>query len=107
MPDPQNTERVWPPLVELTLARMREFLRQPEAVFWVFAFPVLLAFALGIAFRNSGPEKVLVGVEDHGAESTAIAAILNRSADIDAKLLSPEESGLHLRTGGVVLIVKP
>ena len=39
------------PLVELTTARLREFLREPEAVFWVFAFPLLMAFALGIAFR--------------------------------------------------------
>ena len=40
------------PLVELTLARFREFLREPEAVFWVFAFPVIMTCALGIAFRN-------------------------------------------------------
>ena len=36
-----------PPLVELTLARLREFLREPEAVFWVFVFPVLLALRAG------------------------------------------------------------
>ena len=42
------------PLVELTLARLREFVREPEAVFWVFAFPLLLALALGIAFRVQG-----------------------------------------------------
>jgi len=42
--------------VQLTLARAREFYREPEAVFWVFGFPVVLAFALGIAFRNQGPD---------------------------------------------------
>jgi len=35
------------PLFELTLARLREFTREPEAVFWVFFFPILLAFGLG------------------------------------------------------------
>jgi hypothetical protein len=50
------------PLVELTLARFREFLREPEAVFWVFAFPVLLSCALGLAFREQGTPDVLVGV---------------------------------------------
>ena len=40
------------PLLELTRARIVEFLREPEAVFWVFVFPVLLALALGIAFRS-------------------------------------------------------
>ncbi|HET9013877.1 MAG TPA: hypothetical protein VFN38_18760, partial [Gemmatimonadaceae bacterium] len=38
-------------LVQLTLVRFKEFLREPEAVFWTFAFPVILAFGLGIAFR--------------------------------------------------------
>ena len=45
------------PLVELTLTRVREFLREKEAVFWVFIFPVLMTFALGIAFRNTAPIK--------------------------------------------------
>ena len=40
------------PLVELTLSRFREFVREPEAVFWVFAFPVIMTCALGIAFRS-------------------------------------------------------
>src|SRR5712692_4226399 len=40
------------PLVQLTLVRFREFMREPEALFWVFIFPILLAAGLGIAFRN-------------------------------------------------------
>ena len=40
------------PLVELSMARIKEFVREPEAMFWVFVFPVLLALALGIAFRH-------------------------------------------------------
>ena len=39
------------PLVQLTLVRYREFYREPEAVFWVFIFPVLLTAGLGIAFN--------------------------------------------------------
>ena len=50
------------PLVQLTLSQLRGFYREPEAVFWVFGFPILLAFALGIAFRNRGPEAMQVGV---------------------------------------------
>src|SRR5262249_27184567 len=59
------------PLIQLTLARLREFLREPEAVFWVFVFPVLLAFALGIAFRNTAPEKNRIAVENAGANLSA------------------------------------
>ena len=39
------------PLVELTRARLVEFVREPEAVFWVFVFPVLLALATGARRR--------------------------------------------------------
>ena len=44
-------------LVELTLSRFREFLREPGAVFWAFGFPLLLALGLGLAFRER-PEPV-------------------------------------------------
>ena len=43
-------------LVQLTLVRYREFLREPEAVFWVFIFPILLAAGLGVAFRDRPQE---------------------------------------------------
>ncbi len=43
-------------LVQLWLSREREFLREPGVLFWVFGFPILLAVALGIAFRSRGPE---------------------------------------------------
>lgn len=42
------------PLLALTLARLREFIRDPSAVFWVFGFPVILAVVLGSAFRTQG-----------------------------------------------------
>jgi ABC-type multidrug transport system permease subunit len=97
------------PLLELTLTRMREFLREKEAVFWVFVFPVLLACALGIAFRSTGPEKVRVGVESgrNAAVSARVAAALSQSPDIQAVVLSPEEAGRALRVGSVSMVVRP
>jgi ABC-type multidrug transport system permease subunit len=63
------------PIVELTVDRMREFLREPEAVFWVFVFPVLMALALGIAFRSQKPQEVVAGVvSPANASSTAASA---------------------------------
>ena len=41
------------PLVELTLARLRQFEREPEALFWTFAFPILIAIAMAVAFPGS------------------------------------------------------
>lgn len=45
-------------LRELTRARFREFIREPEAVFWTFVFPLLLAGGLAVAFRDKAPEQV-------------------------------------------------
>jgi len=95
------------PLVELTLTRMREFLREKEAVFWVFVFPVLMTFALGIAFRNTAPDKTLVAIEAGDAKASETASILSRSPDIAATVLSPDEAQRQLRSGKVAIIVKP
>src|SRR5438132_4485077 len=50
------------PIFQLFLARLREFYREPEAIFWVYGFPVLLAIGLGIAFWNRPPEPARVDV---------------------------------------------
>ena len=76
-------------LWQLTLARMLGFLREPEALFWVFAFPVLLAMALGIAFRGQGPQKSQVAVEA-GPRAAAVARALAASSDLTVATLEPE-----------------
>ena len=53
---------------------MKEFLREPEAIFWVFAFPMLLAIALGFAFRAKGPDQIPVGVVAVSAADPAARA---------------------------------
>jgi ABC-type multidrug transport system permease subunit len=102
--------RTFHPLVELTLARIREFLREPEVIFWVFAFPILLVCALGIAFRNTGPEKIRIAVESAGtgdAASNALFEALSRSGDVEPMLLSSAEATQALRSGKVALVVQP
>src|SRR5688572_27811852 len=100
------SERRYSAIRELTLWRVREFLREPEAVFWVFAFPVLLAFALGIAFKNRGPEPVRVGVVE-GPEAARTVATLERDSAIVAVVLDEGEAANQLRTGRVALVVVP
>jgi ABC-2 type transport system permease protein len=94
------------PLVELTLTRIREFLREREAVFWVFVFPVLMTFALGIAFRNTAPDKTPVAIEAD-AKASETANLLSRSPDITATVLSSDEATQALRSGKVAIVVKP
>lgn len=92
------------------MARVREFLREPEVIFWVFVFPILLVFALGIAFRNTGPEKIRVAVEKSETNPTAssgLADALARSSDIEVLQLSSAEATQALRSGKVALVVRP
>src|SRR2546430_2511794 len=94
------------PLVQLTLARMREFYREPEAIFWVFGFPIVLAFALGIAFRNRGPGELRVAVL-RAAGDSVVAVALARAPGLTAAVLDSAEARLQLRTGRVALLVVP
>ena len=94
------------PLVELTLARFREFLREPEAVFWVFAFPVIMTCALGIAFRSRGDEPVIVGVVEQ-AGAGAIAASLESAGGFTVRRIAPEDLDRAVRDGRAPVVVVP
>lgn len=93
------------PLVELTRARILEFLREPEAVFWVFVFPVLLALALGIAFRSRPAAPLRVAVVDSGAAAQELARRLEGADELTAVLLAPTAAAQQLRRGKVDLVV--
>jgi len=97
------------PLFELTATRVREFLREKEAVFWVFIFPVLMTFALGIAFRNTAPDKTFVAVEGDATNSSvsAVAAVLAHAPEISSSVLPPDEAAMALRSGKVAIVIKP
>ena len=88
-------------LVQLTLVRVREFIREPEAVLWTVLFPVLLAAGLGIAFRNRPTEVLKVA-----AVTPAIANALRQEPSLDVQQLLNREAELALRTGQVALIAE-
>jgi ABC-type multidrug transport system permease subunit len=94
------------PLYELTLWRVREFLREPEAIFWVFAFPILLALALGIAFQTRGSRTVRIAVEE-GQGAVELVRVLDADEVLEARVLPAEEAQNALRTGRVPLVVVP
>jgi len=69
------SERRDTPLVQLTLARVREFYREPAAVFWVYVFPLLLMFGLGIAFRERPVRLVRVDLVETAENSKTVKAL--------------------------------
>ena len=87
-------------LYQLTSARFRLFLREPEALFWTFVFPILLAVGLGIAFRNRPPDVLPVA-----ATTPQLTAAL--AADKGLKAITMDEAaGNHaLATGNIELFV--
>jgi ABC-type multidrug transport system permease subunit len=104
MADPRPHRAAGHPLLELTRARVFELVREPEAVFWIFVFPILLAAILGIAFRSRPPEAVPVAVMS-GTHGAARLAALEASPELDPELLSEADARLALTRGRVVLLV--
>lgn len=92
------------PLTELTIARVRELLREPEAVFWVFVFPILLAGILGLAFRSRPPEALPVAVAD-GPHARGRMAVLSTAPELTVRTLAEAEATQALARGHVVLVV--
>jgi ABC-2 type transport system permease protein len=94
------------PFRELLKARMREFIREPETVFWVYAFPVLLAIGLGVAFRNRPVERVFIDVLQH-ASAADTAGSLGKQPDFVVAIHSRQECMDRLRLGKTNLVVIP
>ncbi len=91
-------------LAQLTLVRFREFVREPEALFWVFVFPILLAAGLGIAFRNR-PADVLQDRRRHPA--TGARRCARKSCSTCGELARCRRPRRRLRTGKVALLAEP
>ncbi len=92
-------------LWQLTWVRHATFLREPEAVFWVFAFPLLMAVALGIAFRNQKPQPSAIVVE-RGAHAAEWSAWLARSADLEVTVARADSAEAMLQRGKVAVLVR-
>jgi ABC-type multidrug transport system permease subunit len=94
----------WYPLWQLILARLREFCREPAAIFWVYVFPIIMMVALGIAFRNRPVEQATVLIED-GPGAASILAALQPDARFRARIAPPKECRRLLRVGKADLVI--
>jgi len=102
----------WSGYRHLLWARILELKREPEVVFWVFIFPLLLAAGLGIAFRNKpaditsvvviagdGAQRTLAMLQN-SARSTIRAAVLNRDAALNAFHVGKYDLAIELNPDG-------
>jgi ABC-2 type transport system permease protein len=90
------------PLVQLTIVRFLETLREPEALFWIFAFPILLAGGLGIAFRNRPAEVLKIATTNQ-----VLAQSLQGEKLLAVELLDSNAAEEALRTGKIALLAVP
>jgi len=99
----------WSGYTHLLAARMKEMWREPEVIFWVFVFPLLLALGLGIAFRNKPASATSIAVVNNPA-ARQVLALLARSpqaSSIHATLLDQTEALQAFRLGKYDLVVVP
>src|SRR5580704_11331477 len=89
-------------LVQLTLVRLLEFTREPEALFWVFVFPILLAGGLGIAFRNRPADVLKIATV-----TPQLAQALRTEKLLDVEDLPEGAAEQAFRNGKVALLAEP
>ena len=92
------------PILAITTARLREFIRRPEAVFWVYFFPILMVIVLGVAFRNKPIESFDVDILERASAQT-IVEDLESDVQIRTEIVTREESIDRLRTGKSTLLI--
>jgi ABC-type multidrug transport system permease subunit len=101
----ETQPRYWP-LWQLTMARVREFYREPQAIFWVYVFPLLLALALGIAFRDKPVDKIFVDVVA-GDGANDLAGRLGQNDRFKVGIHPAEEAIKRLEQGKTEVVVAP
>jgi ABC-2 type transport system permease protein len=97
------------PAIELLRFRLLIFLREPEAIFWTYGFPLILTVLLGLAFRVRPPEQVEVAVVE-GPQAQFVMNALQaeeRNDRFHVGKFSLEECQERLRLGKCVLVVEP
>jgi ABC-type polysaccharide/polyol phosphate export permease len=106
---PDAPKRPWTerPLAQLVLVRVLEFMREPEAVFWTFIFPVLMTAGLGIAFRSKPEETAKIAVLAGAPASAETAARLRGDRHLEVRVLDDSAAAKELRTGRIALVVVP
>ena len=86
-------------LFQLTASRFRLFFREPEAIFWIFVFPILMAIGLGIAFRNRPADVLQVG-----ATTAQLTQALSADKGLTAITIDEAVGTKSLATGNILLL---
>ena len=109
-PSAANASQRYSPLEQMILARLREFYREPAAIFWVYGFPILIVLALGVAFRNKPVEHIPVDVQQEASSTASIDRVRQALSQDERFVVTAHDAAtclLRLRTGKTDLVVVP
>jgi ABC-2 type transport system permease protein len=106
---PESQRRAWheSSLAQLTSVRFKEFLREPEAVFWTFAFPIVLAIGLGVAFRNKPADVIAIAVVTDSPAGDSLGNRLEHAPGLKVQKVDAAGAERALRSGDVALAAAP
>ena len=93
-------------IVQLTLVRLKLFMREPEAIFWTYGFPLIMVVVLGLAFRNKPADPVAFDVAA-GPAAERVTAALGEDERFDIETHPLEESLERLRKNKTLVVVSP
>jgi len=97
----------WSGYSHLLVARLLELKREPEVVFWVFVFPLLLALGLGIAFRNKPGDAASVAMVAGTGDAQALLAHSPQHELFKIQVLPAAEAQQGFRLGKFDLVIEP
>lgn len=93
------------PISQLILCNIKASMREPEAIFWTYGFPLLMIVCLGIAFDTSAPQQQLVDVVD-GLGSEQILEALSDDKQFRVFEGSEDEVLERLKRNRTQIVVK-
>jgi ABC-2 type transport system permease protein len=99
----------WCGFNHLLMARMKELIREPELIFWIFGFPLLLAAGLGIAFRSKPMQETSVVIVS-GSGAQDIVNMIQRSpqgSSVKMQVLELSQALQAFHLGKYDLVVEP
>lgn len=98
----------WSGYRNLLWVRLLELKREPEIVFWVFGFPLLLSLGLGIAFRNKPVEATtnvaIIAGEDVSRTVSMLGSTVNSS--IRPSIVDRESAMKGFRLGKFDMVIE-
>jgi ABC-2 type transport system permease protein len=99
----------WSGYLHLLGARMLELKREPEVVFWVFVFPLLLAAGLGVAFRNkpAGASPIAIVARAGAQQANSLVQASSQHASFKVDLEDEAAARKGFRLGKYDLVIEP